>query len=115
MTIDGTATEGQTLTASDNNSIADEDGLGTFTYQWKRGDTNIDGANQARYTLTQADVDQRITVEVSYVDGHGQDEKLKSSPTAKVTNENDLPTGSTKISAASRALTSAVLVGKILF
>jgi DNA-binding beta-propeller fold protein YncE len=34
VTITGTATQGQTLTA--DNNLTDADGLGTITYQWKR-------------------------------------------------------------------------------
>ena len=33
MSISGTATQGQVLTAS--NTLADADGLGTISYQWK--------------------------------------------------------------------------------
>ena len=37
VTISGTATEDQVLTAA--NTLADEDVLGTITYTWSNGDT----------------------------------------------------------------------------
>lgn len=45
-TITGTATRGQQLTAS-TSGIVDPDGLGTFSYQWKHGGTNISGTTSA--------------------------------------------------------------------
>ena len=58
VTISGTATEDQTLTAV-TGTIVDEDGLGSFSYQWNRAGSAISGATSTSYTLTQADVDQR--------------------------------------------------------
>ena len=101
--IDGTATEDQTLNARDEN-IGDEDGLGEFHFEWKRGDQNItEAAGNESYTLTQADVGKRITVEVSYTDNHGKYEVLKSNATAQVANVNDPPTGSTKNSVSQKS------------
>ena len=60
VTITGTATEDQTLTAS--NTLADADGLGTISYQWQRDGVDIAGATGTTYTLGDADVgahDQR--------------------------------------------------------
>jgi hypothetical protein len=54
VTISGTATEDEVLTAGNN--LADEDGLGSFGYQWKRAGTVISGATSSSYTLGQADV-----------------------------------------------------------
>ena len=39
VTISGTPTEDQILTAA--NTLADEDGLGTISYQWQRGGADI--------------------------------------------------------------------------
>ncbi len=43
VTITGTAAEGQVLSA-DTSSLADEDGLGEFSYRWLRDGVEIDGA-----------------------------------------------------------------------
>ncbi|PHS20987.1 MAG: hypothetical protein COA85_13570, partial [Robiginitomaculum sp.] len=94
-TISGTATQGQTLSAV-TTSIGDADGLGTFSYQWKRGGTNI--ATTSTYALVQADVGSTLTVTVSYTDGGGTAESLTSTATASVANVNDAPTGAVTIS-----------------
>ena len=51
--ITGAATEDVTL-AVDTSGISDEDGLGSFSYQWKRGTTTVGSAST--YLLGQADV-----------------------------------------------------------
>ncbi|MCY4132957.1 MAG: hypothetical protein OXF39_09995 [Nitrospira sp.] len=86
-TITGTATQGQTLTAN-TGGISDPDGLGTFSYQWKRSGTNISGATSSTYTLVQADVGETITVTVSYTDVWGTAESLTSAATATVASMN---------------------------
>ncbi len=96
VTISGTATQGQTLTA-DTSGIADEDGLGTFAYQWKRDGTDIEGATGETYVLAQADVGAAITVTVTWTDTGNTVESLTSAATAAVTNVNDAPTGSVTI------------------
>ncbi len=98
VTITGTATQGQTLTA-DTSTIVDPDGPSnlTFSYQWKRGGTDISGATSSTYILTQADVGSVITVVVSWTDAGGTSESLTSAATASVANVNDLPTGAVTI------------------
>ena len=96
VTITGTVAEDQTLTA-DTSGVADEDGLGTFSYQWKRGGADISGAASSTYVLVQDDVGETITVTVSYTDGGGTDESLTSAATGAVANVNDSPTGSVTI------------------
>ncbi|WP_414494711.1 FG-GAP-like repeat-containing protein [Synechococcus sp. MIT S9504] len=96
VTISGTPTQGQTLTAS--NTLADADGLGTISNQWKRAGEAISGATSANYTLVQADVGSAISVTASYTDGEGTAESVKSDDTSAVANVNDLPTGSVTIS-----------------
>jgi len=96
VTISGTATQGQTLTAS--NTLADADGLGTLSYQWKANGTNVSGATNSSFVLTEAQVGAVITVAASYTDGHGMAESVTSSATSVVANVNDLPTGSVTIS-----------------
>ena len=95
VTISGTAAQNETLTASNN--IADEDGLGDFSYQWKRNGTDISGATSSTYTLIQDDVGNQITVTVTYTDDQGTTETLTSEPTSAVANVNDNPTGSVTI------------------
>ncbi len=91
-TIDGTATQGETLTA-DASGITDADGLGAFSYQWQADGSAINGATGASFELTQEQVGDTITVTVSYTDGGGTDETLTSAATNAVTNTNDAPTG----------------------
>ena len=93
---DTTPAENQTITAS--NTLADIDGLGSFTYQWKRNGSNISGATTSSYLLTQADVDKTMTVTISYTDGGGKFESKTSGATAAVTNVNNTPTGNVTIS-----------------
>lgn len=95
--IVGTATEDQILSV-DVSGIADNDGLGTFRYQWLRDGANISGATASTYRPTDADVDQRISVEVSYTDGHGLDEVLISNETDRILAINDTPRGLPAIS-----------------
>ena len=86
VTITGTVTEDQVLTAS--NTLADGDGLGTISYQWQRGGTDISGANASTYTITQSDVGKAITVSATYTDGGGTAESKVSSATGAVS---DIP------------------------
>ena len=46
VTISGTATEDQTLTAV-TSGLSDEDGLGSFSYQWKADGVDISGATSS--------------------------------------------------------------------
>ena len=99
-TITGTAQEDQTLTV-DTSGISDDDGLGTFSYQWLRNGVAITGATSSTYVLGDADVGTQISVQVSYIDGHGTAEgPLTSAQTGAVANANDPPTGSVTISGA---------------
>jgi len=95
VSIAGTATQGQVLTAS--NTLADADGLGTIGYQWKADGTDISGATTSTLTLAQAQVGHVITVAAGYTDGLGAAESVASTGTAAVTNANDAPTGSVAI------------------
>ncbi|MFM6401552.1 MAG: hypothetical protein ACKPFF_33165, partial [Planktothrix sp.] len=92
VSITGTATQNQILTAT--NSLADVDGLGTLNYQWQEsGDngvtwTNFNGATNNTFTLSQTQVGKKVQVKVSYTDGQGTVETVNSTPTANVTNVN---------------------------
>ena len=96
VTISGTPVQRQTLTAS--NTLADVDGLGTISYQWKAGGSNITGATASTLVLTEAQVGKTIAVTATYTDGHGTAENVSSSATTTVANVNDLPTGVVTIS-----------------
>ena len=95
VTITGTATQNQTLTAT--NSLADVDGLGTIAYQWLANGTAINGATASTLTLGQAQVGKAITVKAGYTDLLGAAESISSLATANVANVNDLPTGAVTI------------------
>ena len=77
VTISGTATQGQTLTATNN--LADADGLGAITYQWQSNGANITGATNNTYLLTQTEIGKAISVIASYTDLHGTAEAVTSS------------------------------------
>lgn len=84
VTISGTAKYGEILTA-DTTGITytpntDDD---VPTYQWKRNDINIDGATNPTYTLTQSDIDSRISVTLT-ADGVHAIGSVTSTPTAVV-------------------------------
>ncbi|MCH6258864.1 Ig-like domain-containing protein [Puniceicoccaceae bacterium K14] len=96
VSISGTPTEDETLTAS--NTLADEDGLGTISYQWQRDSVDISGATGSSYTLAQADVDSTIQVVANYTDDQGTEEFVASLATANIANINDAPTGAVSIS-----------------
>ncbi len=89
VTVSGTASQGQTLTAG--NTLADADGLGTISYQWKANGSPISGATSSSLTLTQAEVGKTISVTASYTDGSGTAESVSSNATAVVANVNDAP------------------------
>ena len=95
VTIDGTAAEDQVLTANVS-GLSDADGLGTLHYQWLRDGSNV-GSDQSTYTLGDADVGAKLSVRVSYTDGHGTAESVTSAQTAAVANVNDAPAGAVTI------------------
>jgi hypothetical protein len=100
VTISGTATRGQTLTAASN--LADADGMGTVAYQWSAGGSAISGATASTYVLTQAEVGKAVTVTANYTDGNSTAESVTSSATAAVTSFNVAPTGSVTISGTAK-------------
>lgn len=87
VTIDGTATVGQILMANIT-AIADNDGLGEFSYQWLRDGSPIDSSKSPYLSydliLGDPDVGAAISVRVSYIDGHGTLESLTSAATTAV-------------------------------
>ncbi|MBO9557250.1 MAG: hypothetical protein J7515_01520 [Caulobacter sp.] len=99
VSIAGVATEDQVLTA-DTSTLADADDLGALHYQWQRdagsGFVNV-GADQATYTLGDADVGTVIRVIASYTDGLGAVETATSAATGAVAAVDDAPTGGVTI------------------
>ena len=83
-TISGEAYVGSVLTAN-TGGISDEDGTGTYSYQWLRT-TNptveIAGATSKTYTVQVADIGATLSVRVSYTDG----ERYPESTTSALTN-----------------------------
>ena len=77
VTISGTATEGETLTAV-TSTISDEDGPGDFSYQWFKDGLEIDGATASTFLVTQDVVGWAVSVAVSYTDGAENAESLTS-------------------------------------
>ena len=82
IVISGELIEGQTLTI--NNTLEDSNGLGAFTYQWFKGNTEIEGSTQNSITLSSNEIDFTISVQVSYVDGDGYNESIMSQATEQV-------------------------------
>ena len=80
-TISGTAQVGETL-AADTSGIADADGLTnpSYTYQWIRTDggtdTDIAGATDSAYTLTDDDLGKTVKLKVTFNDDKGNSETL---------------------------------------
>ena len=95
VSITGTATLGETLTASNN--LADDDGLGTITYQWQQNATNIVGATGSTYVIVAGDIGNTINVVATYTDDNGTLENVSSTATATVTAVNNTPTGAVVI------------------
>ena len=95
VTITGAATQGQTLALT--NTLADADGLGAISHQWRAAGSNIAGGTASSLVLTETQVGKAITVVASYTDGRGTVESMASSATAAVANVNDLPTGAVSI------------------
>jgi hypothetical protein len=79
VSITGNAQVGQTLTA-----VASLGGSGSISYQWVRGETDISGATQATYTLTEADEGTAIRVRANRAGCAGS---ISSAPTATVADE----------------------------
>ena len=94
--ISGTAQVGETL-AADTSGIADADGLSdvSYAYQWIRTDggtdTDIAGATDSTYTLTNDDQGKTIKLKVWLIDDHGNSETLTSAATAAVASRPNTP------------------------
>ena len=100
ISISGTPRQGQTLIASNN--LADLDGMGAVTYQWKADSGDIIGATSSTFTLTQAQVGKTIKLVANYTDQLGTPEIATSILPTEIANINDSPTGSVKITGTAR-------------
>ena len=98
VTLSGTPTQGQTLTAA--NTLADSDGPTPLvvTYQWQADGVDITGATGGTFVLGQDQVGKVITVKASYTDAGGASESRTSSASAAIANTNDAPTGGVTLS-----------------
>ena len=104
-TISGTAQVGETLT-TDTSDIVDKDELTnvSYSYQWTADDTDIEGATDLTYELSDADVGKTIKVKVSFTDDAEQSRRSRTSAaTATVAaRPNSPPTGLPTISGAAQ-------------
>jgi len=103
VTMTGTATQGQTLTA--HHTLADIDGLGTIHYQWQAEGVNISGATSDTLVLAEAQVGHQVRVVATYTDGASHDPESVNSIATAVANSNDAPTGGVTISSTDYTLT----------
>ena len=89
VTISGTASEGEVLTAT----VMDADGVdtSTITYQWQAGTDEAILSTSKAYTLTQSEVGKTMTVTARYTDQQGTTETLTAT-TGTVTNVNNAGT-----------------------
>ncbi|MEA5452143.1 FG-GAP-like repeat-containing protein [Leptolyngbya sp. CCNP1308] len=103
--ISGTLQEDSELQAI-TSTIADADGLGTFSYQWQRsvdGNTweSINGATDSTFIPGDTEVGYLLQVNVNYTDGGGTVETINSNATASaIANVNDPPVGTVTIDGA---------------
>jgi Ca2+-binding RTX toxin-like protein len=111
VTITGTPTQGQVLTAA--NTLADVDGMGAVSYQWKADGTSINGATSSTFTLTQSQVGKAITVVASYTDQLSNAESVASGATSRVSTLNYAPT--TKAVLATTKEDTALTLSSSLF
>lgn len=78
----GTLLRNETLSI-DTSAIADNDGLDTFNYQWKRSGLAV-GSNADTYLLGTDNVGQSVSVVVYFTDQGGYNEAVQSGITATV-------------------------------
>ena len=93
VTISGLEAQGSVLTL-DASAVSDQDGLGTFSYEWFADGVAISGATETSFTPTQSEVGKPITVKVSFTDQYENAEQISSTATAEISNINDDPIGS---------------------
>ncbi len=82
VTLSGTPTVGQTLTASHDLSDADGPSPLLVSYQWQAGSVDIPGATGTTLQLTAAHMGQPVTCVVRYTDAFGRTEQVSSAATS---------------------------------
>jgi hypothetical protein len=105
VSVTGNAVFGQTLTAITSNLTSNPEipDLGALTHQWRRGTTNIDGANSFTYTLAQDDIGQTINVQIMAANTTGT---VTSGSTAQIAKaEQTAPAAPTMESRTSTSIT----------
>ena len=78
-TINGLPKVGSIL-AIDTSGLSDPNGITSFSYQWRRGVSDLNGETNQTYTVTPTDYGQDITAVVTYVDGAGNITTLSNLP-----------------------------------
>jgi hypothetical protein len=96
LRIVGDIRQSETLTAVVTMSQP-ERVAGELRYQWRVNDNAIPGATGRTYSPTQSDVNQTISVVVTYTDTLGQPGSFLARPSQAVENANDRPTGTVRI------------------
>ena len=86
----------------DLSSVTDADGMGSVSVQWQIASgnekwTNISGETNQSFTPREIHVGNKLRVAISYVDGQGNLEPIKSPASTPVRNVNDKPTGSARL------------------
>ena len=105
LTINGTASEKQTLTATHTLTDADNNGaaISGMTYQWEQADSAtgpwqaIASANGTAFTPGNEQVGKFLRVSVSYTDAAGYNNSQSSTATAAIVNVNDAPGGAVTV------------------
>lgn len=83
VAITGTAMQGELLTA-DIHALADADGIGIISYQWKADGVDISGATGHVFLPGKAEIGSKISVSASYMDRLGTNESVSSAETGIV-------------------------------
>ena len=108
--IRGTAQVGRTLTV-ETSGIPDEDRRDKvdFSYQWLADETDVEGATDPTYEITERDEGKTIKVRVTFTDNAGEEETLTSAATAPVK-----PAQSNEPAAGLPTINGAAQVGEAL-
>lgn len=88
FTIDGNAFNGNVITAYP--ALYDIEGVGYLHYQWYSGTDKV-GTDTRFYTTTESDIDKEISCIITYLDGFGNEEHVKSSNGIKVKSKVNRP------------------------
>lgn len=76
VSVAGDLLEGETVSAVD--TLADADGLGSFSYVWFLDAAQVAGASGSSLALDDLAVGKNVSVEVRYTDGRGFAERVRS-------------------------------------